>query len=428
MSKKQSSSVVVAAAAAPGHKKLPVPRYQAPPPPHPSVVARIQPPPPVSAAPGPQDALLLRHHLTDAGGHRFATADIDRHQQAIDKQQLTGPIAELKQQQQQRTAVAPPPQYHAPPAVISSSGSSSAPAGVTQQQQQPAPADMLKFVRKPPDAHTDAQRLADQGRRLAAELRTMKEANQRLSDDNQELRDLCCFLDDDRQKGRKLAREWQRFGRYTASVMRQEVSAYQAKLRELDTKQQELIKDNLELKELCLYLDEERSGVCRACGAGLRRDDGDGSSSSTNADEPPPPPHLYPRPPPAPLLSPTASTVSTADQSLLDYVQRLESKVKQLEEEKRALQQKLGQIQAPWQERSPAAPAVVSANDSREMGPETVVQALQVLEVREQLERSIPGSENDLTTPDMADGEKALLREMCNVVWRKLEEGPAARR
>lgn len=62
---------------------------------------------------------------------------------------------------------------------------------------------------------------------LLAELRSMKEANQRLSDDNQELRDLCCFLDDDRQKGRKLAREWQRFGRYTASVMRQEVSAYQ---------------------------------------------------------------------------------------------------------------------------------------------------------------------------------------------------------
>lgn len=64
---------------------------------------------------------------------------------------------------------------------------------------------------------------------LVAELRAIKEANQRLSDDNQELRDLCCFLDDDRQKGRKLAREWQRFGRYTASVMRQEVSAYQVK-------------------------------------------------------------------------------------------------------------------------------------------------------------------------------------------------------
>ncbi len=83
---------------------------------------------------------------------------------------------------------------------------------------------------------------------MAVEIRTLKEANQRLNDDNQELRDLCCFLDDDRQRGRKLAREWQRFGRYTASVMRQEVSAYQNKLKELDNKQHELIKDNLELK------------------------------------------------------------------------------------------------------------------------------------------------------------------------------------
>lgn len=129
---------------------------------------------------------------------------------------------------------------------------------------------------------------------LIAELRVLKETNQRLSDDNQELRDLCCFLDDDRQKGRKLAREWQRFGRYTASVMRQEVSAYQNKLRQLDDKQQELIRDNLELKELCLYLDEERANAlqnCRNCGAAnannsVLRDDGDGSSSSTNADEP----------------------------------------------------------------------------------------------------------------------------------------------
>jgi CCDC85 family len=97
---------------------------------------------------------------------------------------------------------------------------------------------------------------------LIAELRALKEANARLMDDNQELRDLCCFLDDDRQKGRKLAREWNRFGKYTASVMRSEVQAYQNKLRQLDEKQQELIRDNLELKELCLYLDEERTRSC----------------------------------------------------------------------------------------------------------------------------------------------------------------------
>ena len=83
---------------------------------------------------------------------------------------------------------------------------------------------------------------------VAGEVRSLKELTARLSEDNKELRDLCCFLDDDRQKGRKLAREWQRFGRYTASVMRQEVSNYQAKLKELAGKQEELIRDNLELK------------------------------------------------------------------------------------------------------------------------------------------------------------------------------------
>ncbi|XP_076673435.1 coiled-coil domain-containing protein 85 [Andrena cerasifolii] len=255
------------------------------------------------------------------------------------------------------------------------------------------PVEMLKFVRK---TESDIARLAaEQNRQIQSllnELRALKEANQRLSDDNQELRDLCCFLDDDRQKGRKLAREWQRFGRYTASVMRQEVSAYQNKLRQLDNKQQELIKDNLELKELCLYLDEERGGG--------QRDDGDGSSSSTNAEEtaPPRPRHA-----------------STFNDQTMQYVRSLEQRVKQLEEDKSVLQARAqgweitpGEI---WE--NPNSPG-----ENPQLGgrPEAVVRALQVLEVREQLERE--GGH---------DGEKALVREMCNVVWRKLEEGPQTR-
>ena len=112
---------------------------------------------------------------------------------------------------------------------------------------------------------------------LLLEIRGLKDINQTLQDDNQELRDLCCFLDDDRQRGRKLAREWQRFGRYTASVMRSEVSAYQEKLKDLEMKQEELISDNTELKELCLYLDQERLRFSQT------RDEGDGSSNSTIA-------------------------------------------------------------------------------------------------------------------------------------------------
>uniref|UniRef100_W5NGY0 Coiled-coil domain containing 85A n=1 Tax=Lepisosteus oculatus TaxID=7918 RepID=W5NGY0_LEPOC len=128
------------------------------------------------------------------------------------------------------------------------------------------------------------------------EIRGLKDINQKLQEDNQELRDLCCFLDDDRQKGKKVSREWQRLGRYSAGVMRKEVTLYLQKLKELEVKQEEVIKENLELKELCLMLDEEKNcGVgsrnsidsqnslshISAPSTGLLRDVGDGSSTSS---------------------------------------------------------------------------------------------------------------------------------------------------
>ncbi|GLV33087.1 Ccdc85 [Carabus blaptoides fortunei] len=323
------------------------------------------------------------------------------------------------------------------------------PSGPEDEFQRVPPVDMLKFVRKS-DGDNPRVSAADPGRHLQGlmnELRVLKEANQRLADDNQELRDLCCFLDDDRQKGRKLAREWQRFGRYTASVMRQEVSAYQSKLRELDNKQQELIKDNLELKELCLYLDEERAGgsVCPSCGSstsGGQRDDGDGSSSSTNADEPGLSNTQF-NGAPAPRRSASRERLlhenlarqrNTFNDQTMQYVRNLEQRVKQLEDEKRTLQHKINQLNSGSPETGnlpvPAEPVLTGR-------PEAVVRALQVLEVREQLERegrapvereTRPETLTDTAIPDMDDGEKALVREMCNVVWRKLEEAPQPRR
>ncbi|KAJ8264265.1 hypothetical protein GJAV_G00147170 [Gymnothorax javanicus] len=132
------------------------------------------------------------------------------------------------------------------------------------------------------------------------EIRGLKDVNQKLQEDNQELRDLCCFLDDDRQKGKRVSREWQRLGRYSASIMRKEVTVYLQRLKELEIRQEEVMKENLELKELCLMLDEERGAGggsgggpvgCRNSidsqsslvvpAAGLLRDGGDGSSTSS---------------------------------------------------------------------------------------------------------------------------------------------------
>lgn len=77
--------------------------------------------------------------------------------------------------------------------------------------------------------------------------------------------------------------------------------------------------------------------------------------------------------------------------------------MKQLEEDKSVLQARAQGWEVPpgevWE--SPNSP-----NDNLHLGsrPEAVVRALQVLEVREQLERE-----------EGHDGEKALVREMCNV-------------
>ncbi|XP_053568003.1 coiled-coil domain-containing protein 85A [Bombina bombina] len=128
------------------------------------------------------------------------------------------------------------------------------------------------------------------------EIRGLKDVNQKLQEDNQELRDLCCFLDDDRQKGKRISREWQRLGRYTSGIMQKEVTLYLQKLKDLEGRQDEMVKENLELKELCFILDDEKSGgagsqssidsqisLCQlnTTASTLLRDVGDGSSTSS---------------------------------------------------------------------------------------------------------------------------------------------------
>ena len=75
----------------------------------------------------------------------------------------------------------------------------------------------------PPYPGPTFMELSNQLNELKLKMKQLQEENEKMKQDNQELRDLCCFLDDDRQRARKLAKEWQKFGRYTAKVMRQEV-------------------------------------------------------------------------------------------------------------------------------------------------------------------------------------------------------------
>ncbi|RVE56906.1 hypothetical protein OJAV_G00210830 [Oryzias javanicus] len=209
------------------------------------------------------------------------------------------------------------------------------------------------------------------------EIRSLKEVNQRLQEDNQELRELCCFLDDDRQKGRKMCREWQRFGRYTAGVLWRDVGLYQQKLTELEAGQEALRAENAELKEIVLMLDEERGGAgsrssidsqSSLSGAVPPRDGGDGSSASSTGSGGSPDHH------PNPLKPGEGAGWSADDLSVGDvYIRELQDRVRLLEEQnQQLLSQKAVRIQSA--KLSPTGPCLPPGQK-----PEAVVHAMKVI-------------------------------------------------
>ncbi|XP_008585803.1 PREDICTED: coiled-coil domain-containing protein 85A-like [Galeopterus variegatus] len=65
---------------------------------------------------------------------------------------------------------------------------------------------------------------------------------------------------------------------------------------------------------------------------------------------------------------------------------------------------------------SPNSPASFSGHTTPSQQPEPVVHSLKVLDVQETIDRQ-QGKEYE---HDLSETEKAIVREMCNVVWRKL--------
>ncbi|XP_035764588.1 coiled-coil domain-containing protein 85C-B isoform X1 [Neolamprologus brichardi] len=343
--------------------------------------------------------------------------------------------------------------------------------------------------------------MKDINRRLQVhlhEIRNLKEINQKLQDDNHELRELCCFLDDDRQKGKKLSREWQRFGRYTASAMWKEVGTYMMKLKELEANQETVLRENSELKEIILMLDEERNGAGSRSsidsqssltnlngGTNTVRDVGDGSSTSSTGSAGSPDHHNHNhnhmhKPTENGKMGTTIrrsmddlsaphhhrSIPNGLNDSSTNYIRQLETKVRILEDDNNKLlsqaysRYSLSQIQTrkqcnpgdlralrkgmtlyhsesqlsslpqrqeamhmgtgrlPTSESSPATGYLSCVQK-----PEAVVHAMKVLEVHENLDKQVPEDYED----DLSEKEKAIVREMCNVVWRKLGDAAGSK-
>ncbi|XP_028253991.1 coiled-coil domain-containing protein 85C-B isoform X2 [Parambassis ranga] len=326
--------------------------------------------------------------------------------------------------------------------------------------------------------------MKDINRRLQVhlhEIRSLKEINQKLQDDNHELRELCCFLDDDRQKGKKLSREWQRFGRYTASAMWKEVGTYMMKLKELEANQETVLRENSELKEIILMLDEERNGAGSRSsidsqssltnlngGTSTVRDVGDGSSTSSTGSAGSPDHHNHNHIHKPAENSKIGSTMRRSmddlsaphhhrsipnglNDSSSNYIRQLETKVRILEDDNNKLLSQcnpgdlrvlrkgmtlyhsesqlsslpqrqeamhMGTGRLPTSESSPATGYLSCVQK-----PEAVVHAMKVLEVHENLDKQAPEDYED----DLSEKEKAIVREMCNVVWRKLGDAAGSK-
>ncbi|PWA16419.1 hypothetical protein CCH79_00004419, partial [Gambusia affinis] len=99
------------------------------------------------------------------------------------------------------------------------------------------------------------------------------------------------------------------------------------------------------------------------------------------------------------------------------YIRELENKVRILEDEKKLLTMQ-NHPRTPSGELSPTGFYLPLAQK-----PEAVVHAMKVLEVHEKLD-SQNSREYD---EDLNDKEKAIVREMCNVVWRKLGDAAGSK-
>lgn len=84
----------------------------------------------------------------------------------------------------------------------------------------------------------------------------LERAKRQLSSENEELKKSCYLLGEAQQKSKQVALEWQKFGKYTAAVLKNEVETFECKLHVLQEQLDKQVRENVELQEMCLFLDK----------------------------------------------------------------------------------------------------------------------------------------------------------------------------
>ena len=108
---------------------------------------------------------------------------------------------------------------------------------------------------------------------MSNQVGKLERAKRQLSSENEELKKFCHLLDEAQQKSKQVALEWQNFGKYTAAVLKSEVETFECKLQVLQEQLDKQVRENVELQEMCLFLD-------KSCG----EEGGSGEATPQNTD------------------------------------------------------------------------------------------------------------------------------------------------
>lgn len=147
------------------------------------------------------------------------------------------------------------------------------------------------------------------------------------------------------------------------------------KLADLENKQFDLVRENYELKQLCLLLDAQQSNNLPPV-------------ANENHQQ----------------FQRQTGHAQVLTQQILAYIRSLESRIRSLEPS------------TTMQHDAPSDKA--SSGEEPELSPpEAIIKAMKVLNVHE--------SASEVSSQESASSaaESAIVRQMCNVVWRKIEEG-----
>lgn len=232
---------------------------------------------------------------------------------------------------------------------------------------------------------------------LVKNLNSSIENIQYLKKDNSELRDLCCYLDDERNRLRQMQLQWNSLGNHMSKILEKEINNYSQKLSLLESKQFELVKENYELKQLCLLLDKSSiKGELNNCNNNEKLSNNDNRSKNKNA---------------------TSDKKSILNTKLMNYIKSLENKLDEIGQ--KILNKSDFKIE-------------LNLNELKQKRPLELDKAMEIfnieLELNESNNNELKSSEiNDSNLVDdsnsINEDQKLIIKQLCSAAYKKIEEG-----